>query len=86
MFRLTPEVIEYLDEACRYTGHTRNSLLTWWLIAYHNELMMIGDHLTWAKWKQEEKNQVCRTSRVVSRQEAKLVLHEEGYTTSKYEG
>ena len=73
------------DKAAKERGHTRNSMFVFLARALDSNLLLILDPVAWAAWKDEEKKQVCRTARVVARQEAKLVLQEEGFTSSPYE-
>ena len=84
LLRASPETIAKYDKAAKLRGHTRNSFFTFLAQALDENLLMIMDPITWAAWKEEEKDQVSRTARVVARKEATLVLVEQGFTTSPY--
>jgi hypothetical protein len=85
MIRVPPDIVAMYDKAAKERGHTRNSFFTFLAKAFDNNLVMVMDPIAWGAWKDEEKKQVCRTARVVARQEAKLVLIEEGFTTTPYD-
>lgn len=82
--RVHPDIAKMWDNACRRTGHTRNSLFAYVAQAFDTGRIMIGDPTTWEKYEQHRTNQILRTVRDVVRKEVHLVLFEMGFTSSPY--
>lgn len=85
LLRLPLDVVQILDRQAKERGLTRNAFIIYIAKAFETGVVMIADPITWGKWREQELDQVARTARVVARKEVKLVLVEEGFTTTPYE-
>ena len=73
------------DEEARIRNMTRSAFFTYMVRAFEREQIMIADWSTWGKWEQLQRDRAERAARVAAREEVKLYLHEQGFTSGPYE-
>lgn len=84
-FRLSEPSLAALDRAAKERGLTRNGMIEYLCQALEKETILIVDPTTIGKLKDFLLEQVARTARVTARKETRLVLTEEGFTTTRFE-
>lgn len=85
MAKIPHEDMATLDREARERGMSRVQFLIYLARAFENNLVLITDWNTWGKFKQSITNEMVRAARMAAREEVKLYLHEEGFTSSPYE-
>lgn len=77
--------LESFDQGAKRRGLTRSGYFTYIARAEKNHLIFFADPSTVDYWKGVFLEEVRQVARVVGREEAKLYLHEQGFTTAPYE-
>ena len=84
LLHLTEDAVAAMDRAAKERGMTRSNFVQYVMTAFGAGTVLMSDPTTWKAWKDYQDELLEHTARVIARQEARLVLEEEGFTTSRF--
>ncbi len=84
LVHLTDTAFDAMNKAAKERGMTRSNFVEYVMTAFGAGTVLMSDPTTWKAWTDYQNELLEHTARVIARQEARLVLEEEGFTTSRF--